>query len=440
MVDTNIINSLISALTDKFENKQTNKKDDITGDFTTDSVSYPTVKAVKSFITSVLSGKADSTHSHGDITSDGKVGSTSGKPLITGTGGKVAAGSFGTTSGTFVEGNDSRLSDARTPTSHAHGDITNDGKIGSTSGKPLITTTGGKIATGSFGSSAGTFVEGNDSRLSDARAPTSHTHTKSEISDFPSTMTPASHAHGDITNDGKVGSTANKPLITGTGGKVAAGSFGTSANTFCEGNDSRLSDARTPTAHNQASSTITDSNTYANIGNQNATQESINSAINTKLGALVSVDVFVIDTADANGKPSTAASASTMNKLYLIKATSDKEDNYNEFITIRSGSSGSYTYAWEKIGSTSIDLSGFVQASSLKAVATSGSYADLTNKPSYTPVVTSSTSGAYKIGSINISGSSVDIYGKDTDTHVSTSDIDSEIEAYLTAITTALNS
>lgn len=46
----------------------------------------------------------------------------------------------------------------------------------------------------------------------------------------------ASHSHGSITNDGKVGTAANKPLITGTGGLVQAGSFGTSANTFAEGN------------------------------------------------------------------------------------------------------------------------------------------------------------------------------------------------------------
>ena len=48
------------------------------------------------------------------------------------------------------------------------------------------------------------------------------------------------HGHGNITWDGKVGSIANKPLITGTGGTVQAGSFGNSANTFCQGNDSRL--------------------------------------------------------------------------------------------------------------------------------------------------------------------------------------------------------
>lgn len=106
--------------------------------------------------------------------------------------------------------------------------------------------------------------------------PSSHTHTKSQITDFPTlatvatsgeysdlnnipaSFTPSSHSHGNITNDGKVGTAANKPLITGTGGVVQAGSFGTSANTFCEGNDSRLSDARTPVAHTHTKSDITD--------------------------------------------------------------------------------------------------------------------------------------------------------------------------------------
>ena len=106
--------------------------------------------------------------------------------------------------------------------------------------------------------------------------PSSHTHTKSQITDFPAlatvatsgsyndlsnipaSFTPASHTHGNITNDGKVGTTANKPLITGTGGVVQAGSFGTAANTFCEGNDSRLSDARTPVAHTHTKSDVTD--------------------------------------------------------------------------------------------------------------------------------------------------------------------------------------
>ena len=64
-------------------------------------------------------------------------------------------------------------------------------------------------------------------------------------------------ALGSITSAGAIGSTANLPIITTTAGALSVGSFGTGANTFCQGDDSRLSDARTPTAHNQAFSTIT---------------------------------------------------------------------------------------------------------------------------------------------------------------------------------------
>lgn len=97
------------------------------------------------------------------------VGSTAGVPIITTTGGALSAGSFGTIAGTFCQGNDSRLSDARTPLSHTHGNITNAGTIGSTSGLPIITTTSGVLTTGTFGTTSGTFCQGNDSRLNDTR-------------------------------------------------------------------------------------------------------------------------------------------------------------------------------------------------------------------------------------------------------------------------------
>ena len=49
----------------------------------------------------------------------------------------------------------------------------------------------------------------------------------------------------------------NLPLITTTNGVITTGSFGTTANTFCQGNDPRLSDNRTPTAHTHAISDVT---------------------------------------------------------------------------------------------------------------------------------------------------------------------------------------
>lgn len=60
------------------------------------------------------------------------------------------------------------------------------------------------------------------------------------------------------------------------------------------------------------------------------------------------------------------ASASTMYKIYLVPSAEPKAQNVkDEYITIRSGSEGSYTYAWEQIGSTAIDLSGYVTTEQL---------------------------------------------------------------------------
>jgi len=136
---------------------------------------------------------------------------------------------------------------------HTHGNITNAGAIGSTANLPLITTTAGAITTGSFGTTANTFCQGNDSRLSDSR-------------------TPLSHTHGNITNAGAIGATANLPLITTTAGAITVGSFGNTANSFCVGNDSRLSDTRTPTDGTVTTAKIVDANvTYAKIQNVSAT-------------------------------------------------------------------------------------------------------------------------------------------------------------------------
>ena len=51
------------------------------------------------------------------------------------------------------------------------------------------------------------------------------------------------HTHGNIQSGGTIGSDANKPLITTTSGKITTGSFGNGPNTFCEGNDSRITNA-----------------------------------------------------------------------------------------------------------------------------------------------------------------------------------------------------
>ena len=92
----------------------------------------------------------------------------------------------------FVKNNDSRLTDARTPTSHTHGNLTNDGKVGSTANYFVYTTTGGAIT------------------------------SKQKI--------------GNITTSGAIGSTSGLPVITTASGVLTTGSFGTGSGTFAEGN------------------------------------------------------------------------------------------------------------------------------------------------------------------------------------------------------------
>ena len=100
-------------------------------------------------------------HTHGNLTNDGKVGSTANKPLITGTNGAITAGSFGSSTSTsateFVACNDSRLTNSRTPTSHTHGNLQNTGQIGSTAvaNGIAVTDSSGKI-TVTKGSTANT--------------------------------------------------------------------------------------------------------------------------------------------------------------------------------------------------------------------------------------------------------------------------------------------
>lgn len=169
-------------------------------------------------------------------------------------------------------------------------------------------------------SSATQAVRADDSRLSDARTPTAHTHSAGEVNGLATVATSGAYADlsgtptvpsalGDLSNvsstapaNGEVlkwNGTAWAPGtdLTGTGGTGAptnaqyftltadasltdervlafstgltgtdggAGGnytvvvdYGTTAGTACEGNDSRLSDARTPTAHTHAAGDIT---------------------------------------------------------------------------------------------------------------------------------------------------------------------------------------
>jgi hypothetical protein len=140
---------------------------------------------------------------------------------------------------------------------------------------------GGTITTSgtidiNFGSAGNTVCEGNDARLSDARTPTTHSHVASDIGSITGpallgrqaattgtaeaitlgsglsidgskqlTIT-ASYAQQSVTMTAGTGLTGGGDL---SANRTFAVSYGTTSGTACEGNDARLSDARTPSAH-----------------------------------------------------------------------------------------------------------------------------------------------------------------------------------------------
>lgn len=85
----------------------------------------------------------------------------------------------------------------------------------------------------------------------------------------------------------------------------------------------------------------------------------VKSYVDSQVGQVHSFDV-VIDAAGTAAGPSVTASADTMYKIYMVSDEQASAGAYIEWITIRSGAEGAYTYAWEKIGSTKTDLSGYV--------------------------------------------------------------------------------
>ena len=129
--------------------------DNVTGSNTDGAPTQKAVKdafdaaATKTELSTGLAGKAASTHSHGNITSDGKVGTTANKPLITTTGGAVTTGAFGTSSGQFAEGNHK----------HSASDITSGtlgvarGGTGITSNPSMLTNLGSDTAASVFAAS-----------------------------------------------------------------------------------------------------------------------------------------------------------------------------------------------------------------------------------------------------------------------------------------------
>ena len=127
---------------------------------------------------------------------------------------------FGTAAGTVCQGNDGRLSDSRTPTTHAstHATGAADAIAPSDIGaEPAFTKN--TAHNKNFGTAAGTVCAGDDSRLSDARTPLSHNHddryyTETETDTLLATKAASGHNH-DTTYLGITAKAADSDKLDG---------------------------------------------------------------------------------------------------------------------------------------------------------------------------------------------------------------------------------
>ena len=96
----------------------------------------------------------------------------------------------------------------------------------------------------------------------------------------------------------------------------------------------------------------------ANISGEGLVDASVVKAyVDAQIKTIPEFDVVVV----ADGDDLPAASADTFHKIYLKKdAHAVAGNSYDEYITIRSGAEGNYTYSWEQVGTTEIDISGKV--------------------------------------------------------------------------------
>lgn len=407
-VDATIVSNLVQALTDKFENKQSNKKSDISGDFSSDTVSYPTVQAVKSFISSALSGKVDSSDL-ADVATSGSYTDLTNKPTIPSKTSDLTNDSNFLTSHQDISGKQDKsnivtswsvtTSDTKYPSEKlVKTDL--DGKVDKINGKGLSTNDYDNTAKNKVDSLATVATTGSYADLSNK--PTIPT-VVSTIADGNSNAISSDAVYdalalkadssglSTVATSGSYNDLSDKPDLSNFGGAVTVEKKTTAETGYLATYEVKQGGTKVGTSINIPKDYLVKS---ASVG-------TVSTANNPVSGYVVGDKYldFIINTKDSTG---------TDEHLYVL--VSDLIDTYTADESTLTVSSNSF----------SVKDGGVTKTKLASAVQTSLGYADAWN-----------SSAAKGITSSNISA-----WNAKSDLTIA--NVDSEIEAYLVAITNAL--
>lgn len=407
-VDATIVSNLVQALTDKFENKQSNKKSDISGDFSSDTVSYPTVQAVKSFISSALSGKVDSSDL-ADVATSGSYTDLTNKPTIPSKTSDLTNDSNFLTSHQDISGKQDKsnivtswsvtTSDTKYPSEKlVKTDL--DGKVDKVNGKGLSTNDYDNTAKNKVDSLATVATSGSYADLSNK--PTIPT-VVSTIADGNSNAVSSDAVYdalalkadssglSTVATSGSYNDLSDKPDLSNFGGAVTVEKKTTAETGYLATYEVKQGGTKVGTSINIPKDYLVKS---ASVG-------TVSTANNPVSGYVVGDKYldFIINTKDSTG---------TDEHLYVL--VSDLIDTYTADESTLTVSSNSF----------SVKDGGVTKTKLASAVQTSLGYADAWN-----------SSAAKGITSSNISA-----WNAKSDLTIA--NVDSEIEAYLVAITNAL--
>jgi hypothetical protein len=169
-------------------------------------------------------GVAGATGATGPAGPTGATGATGATGPTGPTGSTGATGPAGTTTWAGITDKPSTF----TPASHVHGNLTNAGAIGTTSGQIVVTTTGGALTTAAYalGNQVLLYSGQTSAALTGSLADFlvaigSQGMGTTDIVDYLGAAR-VNHSHGNITNAGKIGTAEGRVVLTGAGGELFA--------------------------------------------------------------------------------------------------------------------------------------------------------------------------------------------------------------------------